>query len=167
MPVMASVLTRLGGIKPILGAIAVTGVVALVAALWVQSGRLDRALAENGELRVRLDTVVEANETNMETINALRKANADLLERIRLDEEAAAEAARRAAERAQELRRQRDDARRQLEAALGATPSCEALGRMDLAAACPAFGDRLLDLYQRGRPNGDGDGRGPGSGPHP
>lgn len=162
-----AILPRLGGIKPILVTAGVVGVAALVAALWIQSGRLDRALAENGELRVRLDAVVEANETNVEAINALRKANADLLERIRLDEAAAAAAAREAAERAAELRRQRDEARRQLDSALSSTPSCEDLARMDLAAACPAFGDRLLDLYERGRPHRDGNGGGPGSGPHP
>lgn len=146
-----AILPRLGGIKPILVTAGVVGVAALVAALWIQSGRLDRALAENGELRVRLDTAVEANETNVETINALRKANADLLERIRLDEAAAAAAAREAAERLAELRRQREAARAQLEAALSSSPSCDQLAALDLAAACPALRDGLLGLSERNR----------------
>lgn len=139
----------------------------LVAALWIQSGRLDAALTKNGELSTRLEAAVEANRTNQETINALQDANAQLLDRIRLDSVAAEEAARSATERLEELRRQRDEARRRLESALSSSPSCEDLAGLDLAAACPAFGDRLLDLYQRSRPNRDGDSRGPGPDPSP
>jgi septal ring factor EnvC (AmiA/AmiB activator) len=156
-----------GKIRAVLITAGVAAVTALVAALWIQSSRLDSAHEQNGRLQVRLDAAVEANQTNQETIDELKKANAQLLERIRLDSVAAEEAAREARERAAELRKQRDEARRQLDSALSSTPSCEALAQLDLAGACPAFGDRLLDLYQRGRPDGDGDGRGPGSGPSP
>jgi septal ring factor EnvC (AmiA/AmiB activator) len=134
-------------------AAAVAGVAALVTALWVQTSRLDSALEKNGELSNRLNVAVEANETNQETIDALQDANARLLDRIRADAVAAEEAARAARERLEELRRERDEARRQLGDALGSSPSCEALARMDLATACPAFGERLLDLYERSRPH--------------
>jgi septal ring factor EnvC (AmiA/AmiB activator) len=156
-----------GKIKAGLIAAAVAAVAALVAALWIQTGRLDSALERNGELSTRLETAVEANKTNQETIDALQNANAQLLDRIRLDSVASEEAARSATERLEELRRQRDEARRRLESALSSSPSCEDLAGLDLAAACPAFGDRLLDLYQRGRPNGDGDSRGAGPDPSP
>ena len=135
----------------------VTAVAALIAALWIQTSRLDTAQRKTGELTTRLDAVVEANETNQETINALQEANTKLLERIRADALAAEEAARRAAERHEELRRLKEHARGQLRAALSSSPSCDELARLNLAAACPAFSDRLLGLYQRSSPDGDSD----------
>ena len=147
-----------GKVRGWLAAGAVAAVAALIAALWMQTSRLDTAQERAGNLTARLDTVVDANKTNQETIDALQEANAKLLERIRVDSLAAEEAARRATERLEELRKQREDARRQLRAALSASPSCEALASLDLATACPAFGDRLLGLYQRSRPNRDGAG---------
>lgn len=140
-----------GKIKAGLIAAAAAAVAALVAALWIQSGRLDAALTKNGELSTRLEAAVEANRTNQETINALQDANAQLLDRIRLDSVAAEEAARNATERLEELRRQRDEARRRLESALSSSPSCEDLAGLDLAAACPALRDRLLSLSERNR----------------
>jgi septal ring factor EnvC (AmiA/AmiB activator) len=156
-----------GKAKAILITAAVVAVASLVGALWLQTSRLDSALERNGELVTRLDSAVEANKTNQETISELQDANAALLDRIRIDSVAAEEAARNATERLEELRRQRDEAKRRLESALSSSPSCEDLARLDLAAACPAFGDRLRDLYQRGHPDGDGEGRGAGSGPSP
>lgn len=156
-----------GKIKGILIAVAGTALAGILAALWYQTSRLNSAQEENGRLTVRLEQAVEANETNQETIHALEEANAELLERIRLDAVAAEKAARDARERAAELRRQREKAGRELDRALSSTPSCEELGRLDLAAACPALGGRLLSLYSRNRPDGDGGGGGPGPDPSP
>lgn len=150
---MLSKLVLTGKIRAILITAGVAAVASLVAALWFQTSRLDAALTQNGELRQRLETAVEANQTNQETIDELQDANARLLDRIRADTVAAEEAARNATERLEELRRQRDEARRRLDSALSSSPSCEDLARLDLASACPAFGDRLLDLYERSRPH--------------
>jgi hypothetical protein len=122
-----------------------------VIAWQVKTIRTERA--EATVLELRLATAIEINETNVGAINELQKANADLVERIRLDAVAAADAARAAGERAAALERARDEARARLRDALSSEPSCEDLAKLDLAAACPAFGDRLLELQRRTRPH--------------
>lgn len=128
---------------------AVLAMISMAGALWWQDRALDRAGSRIENLSARLERAVEANKTNVGVINDLQEANAALLERIRIDVAKAVEAAQRARERAGELERQRDAARQGLREALSSTPSCEALASLDVAAACPALGDRLRDLQRR------------------
>lgn len=122
----------------------------LLAIVLVQEWRIKGALAERDESRAEadvLDSALQAcraaNATASSTVDALRTANAELAD-------AWAESQRTAQEAAAEFKTwkeaqvQRDAAARKREReVIYRDSACDLLGKVDLAAGCPALADRL------------------------
>lgn len=113
--------------------------------------RLDSVKGDRKLLQFRVSTTVDANESNQETIERLRKRNDELKDLMEISvARAGSEAATARAER-DSLVAERERIQRELRAALSGTPTCEDLAALDLSALCPDFVDRLLRFYERSR----------------
>lgn len=130
-------------------------IIAVIAALATSTGylklRLDSVKADRKLLQYRVETTLDANETNQRTINALRERNDELVELMEISvARAGAEAAAAEAERIS-LVEERSRLQRELRDSLSGSPSCEDLAAIDISNACPAFADRVFGFYQRSR----------------
>ena len=143
LPLLAKVTPFLGILKTKAKLIGV--VVSILSVLWIVhlNNKIDRLHEDKTVLEGQVTECLEANETNLVTINELWSANEAFALSLEISEEERIEAVSAAAAREARSAIRLDNTLSEMEKIRNANPTCKQLSEIDMGSACPLVVERL------------------------